>query len=340
MKFLAFVLAILLWLILLPIIAWAFGALWFDAGSFGHGCAFGFLVVGLCLVVFVPGKILKPIGVMGLCGLVFAWWVTLKPSQDRNWQPDVARTAWAEIDGDLATIHNVRNFDYLADGRVVERWETRQVRLSSLTGLDLAINYWGSEWIAHPLLSFQFSDAPPVCFSIEIRKESGESYSALAGLYRQYELIAIAADERDVVRLRTNYRPGETVYLYRTTLDAAAVRERFLEYLASLNLLHAKPLWYHAITTNCTTSIRAQHPGEHRNPWDWRMLLNGKMDKMFFEQGTLQTEGLPFRSLRSQALINSVAQAADRDPQFSKTIREGLAGFPPMARTPNPPQPH
>ena len=119
--------------------------------------------------------------------------------------------------------------------------------------------FWGSPWIAHPIVSFQFADAPPLCFSIEIRKKLGQTYSTIGGLYRQYELIYIVADERDVIRLRTNYRK-EDVYLYRTTISPAHARERFLEYIHSLNALRNKPRWYNAITTNCTTSIRTQHP--------------------------------------------------------------------------------
>ena len=129
----------------------------------------------------------------------------------------MAQEPWAEINGDEVTLHNVRNCDYRTETDYTPRWETRTVRLSQLTGIDLAINYWGSPWMAHPIASFQFADAPPLCFSIETRKEIGESYSAIGGLYRQFELIYIVADERDVIRVRTNFRHGEDVYLYRTT---------------------------------------------------------------------------------------------------------------------------
>ena len=137
----------------------------------------------------------------------------------------------------------------------------RAVRISQITGVDVAIDYWGSPWIAHPIASFQFADAPPLCFSIETRKKLGQTYSTIGGLYRQFELIYIAADERDVIHLRTNYR-NEDIYLYRTTISPARARERFLEYIHSLNALRNKPRWYNAITTNCTTSsARSIHPG-------------------------------------------------------------------------------
>jgi hypothetical protein len=201
------------------------------------------------------------------------------------------------------------------------------VRLSNLTGIDLAINYWGSPWMAHPIASFQFADAPPLCFSIETRKEIGESYSAIAGFFRQFELIYVVADERDVIRVRTNFRRGEDVYLYRTTASPEKARERFMDYIVALNELHSHPLWYNAATTNCTTTIRTQHATTHRAPWDWRILLNGKADEMMFERGALATGGLPFAELKTRALINAAANAADARPDFSRLIRTGLPGF-------------
>ena len=134
------------------------------------------------------------------------------------------------------------------------------------------------------------------------------------------------ADERDVIRLRTNYRK-ENIYLYRTTISPAQARERFLEYIHSLNALRDKPRWYNAITTNCTTSIRTQQPPSERMPWDWRILLNGKGDELMFERKTIVTAGLPFAELKKRALIDAAARAANDAPDFSRRIREGRPGF-------------
>jgi hypothetical protein len=254
---------------------------------------------------------------------VFTWWLTLSPTNDSDWQPDVAKEAWADIQGDEVTLHNVRNCDYRTQTDYTPHWETRTVRLSQITGIDLAIDYWGSPWIAHPIASFQFADAPPLCFSIEIRKKLGQTYSTIGGLYRQFELIYIVADERDVIRVRTNYR-NEDIYLYRLTVSPAQARERFLEYIHSLNALRNKPRWYNAITTNCTTSIRTQHPANERVPWDWRILLNGKGDELLYERHVIVTSGLPFAELKTRSLIDTRARAANDSPDFSKLIREGL----------------
>jgi len=198
------------------------------------------------------------------------------------------------------------------------------VGLSQIAGQDIAIMYWGSPYMAHPIASFRFADALPICFSIETRKRIGQEYSALRGLYRQYTLIYIVADERDSIRVRTNYRHGEDVYLYRIVASPAETRERFLEYLNALNTLHTHPLWYNAITTNCTTNIRTQRPILKRIPWDWRILVNGKADELLYERHLIATGGLPFAELKQRSHINERASAADQDPDFSRAIREDL----------------
>ena len=323
MRFFRFVAFAIGWAVAVVAVAWAFGALYFDFPRIGALAAILFVVILLAAIIFVRGQLLKLAIALGAFVVVAGWWLTLKPSNDRAWQPDVSQTAWAEINGDEVTIHNVRNCDYRTDTDFTPHWETRTVRLSQITGMDVAINYWGSPWISHPIVSFQFSDALPLCFSIETRKTIGQKYSALAGLYRQYTLIYVVADERDVIRLRTNYR-REDVYLYRTLASPAQARERFLEYIKAMNMLHEHPRWYNEVTANCTTSIRTQRSVNERAPWDWRMLINGKADELLYERHAIATGGLPFSELKQRSLIDARARAADDDPNFSHLIREGL----------------
>jgi len=308
--------------------AWAAGALYFDLpiAWFRAPLASIYALAMLAALLFVKGR-WRAMGLVAV-GLAFVliWWLTLSPTNDSDWQPDVAQKGWADIQGDEVTLHNVRNCDYRTETDYTPHWEARTVRISQITGIDLAVDYWGSPWIAHPIASFQFADAPPLCFSIETRKKLGQTYSTIGGLYRQFELIYIVADERDVIRLRTNYRK-EDIYLYRTTISPAHARERFLEYIHSLNALRNKPRWYNAITTNCTTSIRTQHPPNERLPWDWRILLNGKGDELMYERHLIVTGGLPFAELKARSLIDIRARAANDSPDFSQLIRVGLPGF-------------
>jgi hypothetical protein len=318
-----------LWVVLLIASVWAAGALWYDfpSTSLNHAVAIAYAVIILAVIVFARGRWLKMILLAAGFAGVLAWWGTLQPSNDRKWQMDVERTAWAEMmDGNRVMLHNVRNCDYQTETQYAPQWQTRIVDLDKLTGYDIAITYWGSPYMAHPIVSFQFEGVPPVCFSIETRKEVGEEYSAIGGFYRQYELAYICAEERDVIRLRTNYRKGEDVYLYRTKATPAAARARFLEYLAVMNELHTSPRWYNAATTNCTTTIRAQRSASLRSPWDWRMLVNGYMDEMLYEHGALAGD-LPFPELKQKARINDAARAANDAPDFWLRIRKGRPGF-------------
>ena len=154
------------------------------------------------------------------------------------------------------------------------------------------------------------------------------SYSAVRGLFRQFELMYIAADERDVVRLRTNYRQGEEVYLFRLDGSTPQVREFFLQYLHRLNDLKNRPEWYSALTQNCTTSIRAQRAVAERIPWDWRILANGRGDELLYERGIIDTN-LPMAELKKRVHINERARAADQSPEFSRLIRQDVPGIDP-----------
>jgi hypothetical protein len=319
----------ILWIVLAGCILWAFGALHFDFPFLSSVFAWGFIVAVVSLMYFVKGIWKKLAAVFGGFVLVLVWWLCQSPPKDGDWQADVTELPRAEINGDVVTIHNVRRCDYKSNKDYTPQWETRTVRLSQLTGIDMAICYWGSPYMAHPIVSFQFADSPPICFSIETRKLEGQSYSAIGGLYRQYNLIYIAADERDVISVRTTFREGEDVYLYRLNMTADQARTRFLEYIESINDLNTRPRWYNAITTNCTTAIRHQHQkhGGNAPPWDWRMLVNGKGDELMFERGVLKTDGLSFAELKKLAHINEAAVSAGDSSDFSSLIRLNRPGM-------------
>ena len=316
-------LKVLGWVAAVPLLLWSFGALYHDAAP---AAAWGFLAAVVAAMVMLrrTGRTWL-VAVAGFfCVLV--WWLLLSPSHDRVWTAEYARLPWAEIRGNEVTIHEVRNFDYPDGGGTVERWETRVINLEDIEGLDVAVNYWGSPWIAHPIVIFRFKDAPPLAFSIETRRQEGEHYSALAGFYRQYELIVLAADERDLIGVRTNHRAGEEVYLYATTATPAHARSRLMDYLRTLNGIRDKARWYNAVTTNCTTAIRGMHQGR-LPPFDWRLLINGKGDEMLYERGLLRSDGLTFAELKARALINAAASEAYRAGSFSEAIRRERPGF-------------
>ena len=254
---------------------------------------------------------------------LLAWWSTIRPSNDRPWQPDVARPPHAQLHGDQLTIHDVRNFGYRSETDFTERWETRTYDLAKLDRLDFFMSYWGSPSIAHTIMSWAFTDGQHLAISIETRKEVGETYSPVAGFFRQYELYYVVADERDVIGLRTNYR-GENVYLYPLRTPRERVRRALLEYVESMNRLATRPAFYNAGTDNCTTTIRTnmQHMGASM-PLDWRYFVNGYLNELLYENDVVDTSR-PLAEWKTASFIDARAKAADGDQDFSRRIREGI----------------
>jgi hypothetical protein len=197
------------------------------------------------------------------------------------------------------------------------------VSLARLTSVDLFISYWTPGPVAHTFVSFNFDNAPPVCISIEARPEEGESFSPVPSLFKQFELIYIVGEERDLVRVRTDYR-GEDVYLYRILAPRDGVRRLFLIYLDRINELADRPEWYHLLKNNCTVNIvRYANAAGREGRWDLRHFLNGWVDRYLYEAGRLDTS-LPFEELRRQSRITEVARAAGDAPDFSQRIRASL----------------
>jgi hypothetical protein len=315
-------------LVLLLTTAWAAAALYFDVRLpwLRLPLCIGYLLA-IGLVWFRVRGCWWKVGLsMAAFTLVLGWWLTLRPSNQRDWLPDVAVLPYADIEGDRVLIHNVRDCDYRSETDFAVRHYDQAYDLAKLRTADLYMVYWGSPSIAHTMISFGFAGDRYVCFSIETRKEKGEGYSALKGLFRQFELAYIVADERDVVRLRTNYRKGEDAYLFRLQATPAQIRTLFLDYLRRVNDLHRRPEWYSALTQNCTTSIRTQRTAAERAPWDWRMLANGYGDQMLYERGLINTN-LPLSDLKQKSLVNARAREADQAPDFSRRIRQGIPGM-------------
>jgi hypothetical protein len=269
----------------------------------------------------------KPAGLVFAVALalVLLVWSGAEPSNDREWQPEVALLPYATIDGDRVTVHNVRNFDYRTETDFTPAYYDRSFDLRRLDRVDLVAVYWMGPAIAHLFVSFGFG-GEHLAISVEVRKERGEAYSSLAGFFRNYELIYVVADERDVIRLRTNYRktPPEDVYLFRAVAPIENGRRLFLDYMRDVNELRERPRFYNTLTTNCTTMILAHttvNPGHL--PYSWKILLSGYAPEYAYEMGRLD-QSLPFAELKRRAHVNAAAQAADQAPDFSRRIRAGV----------------
>ena len=326
-KILRCVACVLIWVVLVVATLWAVAALYFDVRiarlQLPLAAVYGLGMLAVWIWVRRPWKLV--VTAAGF-GIVLTWWLSLPSSNNRDWLPDVAVVPYADSNGNRVTIHNIRNCDYRTETDFTVHYYDKTFALDQLRSADLYLVTWGSPDIAHTMVSFGFANGDYVCFSIETRKEKGEAYSAVKGLFRQFELTYIIADERDLVRLRTNYRQGEEACLYRLQVTPEQARKLFLDYLRRANELHEHAEWYNALTDNCTTGIRTQRDATDRAPWNWKMLLNGHLDELLYERGTIATN-LPFAELKKLSNINARAKAAGSAADFSQQIRQGLPGF-------------
>jgi hypothetical protein len=290
--------------------------------------AWGFVALGLvALGALAVRRARWPagIGFVVAFALVLVVWGRATPSNDRDWQPEVAVLPYAVIDGDRVTVRNIRNFDYRTETDFTPAYYDRTFDLRRLDRVDLVAVYWIGPAIAHLLVSFGFGD-DHLAISIEARKDRTRPYATIPGFFRQYELVYVVGDERDVIRVRTNYRksPPEDVYLFRVKAPLENGRRIFLDYMREINTLRERPRFYNTLTTNCTTMILAHaavNPGAI--PYSWKILLSGYAPEYAYDMGRMD-RSLPFEELKRRAHINAVAQAADKAPDFSRRIRAGL----------------
>ena len=295
---------------------------------------------------------------MGLYAAIWfvglGWFMSIEPEQDRDWMPEVSQRVTYERDAtnpDLVTLTNVRNFDWHTDKEATAHWDTRTIDMSKLSGVDVTNSYWMGPLIAHTLVSFRFEDDRPLAFSFEIRKENGESFSALAGFFRRFELSLIAAEERDIIYTRTNAR-GEQVYLFPVSnLQQHEVKSLFESYLTAADELNAKPAWYNTLMSNCTNIIfyMARIVSGDRLPWDYRIWVSGWLPNYLYDVGMLdpnpqlneaQQNRQPWSmdtwyerthiNAKVRGFDNQAGNSATNSHKFSEQIRQGIP-IPPLA---------
>ena len=324
----------LLLMIVVLVIAtgWGVGAIYFGdshtsklqialAAGFGFS---GFLTMCALISPAWRYRLLIIHGILFICILV--WWLNIAPSNDRQWQTDVEKLPYATFQDNLVTVHNIRNFDYSSEFEYRPAYYTKTYNLDKLEGVDLFAVYWMGPAIAHTILSFNFGAGNQLAVSIEARKEMNEGYSTIKGFFRQFELIYIVADERDIIRLRTNYRhdPKEDVYLYSLKGPKENARRVFLDYIQDINKLHDKAAFYNTMIENCTTTIwmHSRVNSDHL-PFSWKILLSGYVPEYLYENSRIDGR-LPFADLQQFAHINDEAHQADQAADFSERIRRPL----------------
>jgi hypothetical protein len=327
-RVLLFVLAATLLVAVALAAAWSSLALWYrvPAPEIARGLAaslFGLLGTATIVAVFTRLRRAAVVVFAVAFGAVLVWWSTIEPLAQADWASDVSRQVTGTRNGDLLTLTNVRAFEWSGTAEPTERWETRTYDIAKIQTADLFMSYWAGPQMAHVIMSFGFEGGQYLAWSIEVRRRKGGEFSPLADLFKSNPLVIIAADERDVVGVRSNVR-HEDVQMYRLRAQPDTIRTLLLEYVRDANALATKPEFYNSITTNCTTTIvKMMRAVGDKLPLDWRLIVNGYLPDYAYERGALDTR-LPLPALRELAKIDRRAEAAGLTPEFSRLIRVGV----------------
>lgn len=323
-------LLVLLWtLVILCTAGWSVMFLWYSPldSDLVRGVLAAIFGVGTLLAFIVFKKRWRTtLAYLAVFAALVIVYYRIPPSNDRDWAPEVSRLASADINAKLVTIRNIRNFDYRTVKDFTPAWYDRTFDLDKLRSVDMMVITWGSKAIAHVIVSFGFEDDQYVAFSIEMRDRKGQKHSLMRSFFRNYELVYIVADERDVVRVRTNFRqPHEQVHLYRSRIPIENARKLFLSYVSEVDQLSREPAWYNTLEDNCTTGVlqRIHQSYQGRARYNWKILLSGYAGEYAYDCGMLDSS-MPFAELSERCLINAKAEAANDAPDFSVRIREGL----------------
>lgn len=327
MKIVRFLFLILIFLTVLVLGLWGGLALHFQVLS---GYKWVFIGLWVMLSALTLWGVCRPLGrvrslaVFGIClAVLLTWWSFITPKLDRDWAPELAQPLTGEIDGNKVTLHNVRNFNWRTSADYDVRWETRAYDLDQLDSIDMILSYWGDDAIAHTLLSFGFRGGDHAVFSVEIRRENNEEFSTIGGFFKKYELAILAADENDIVRLRTNVRdPLEDVYLYPIITTKEHRVALFKGLVGKANGLAEQPRFYHTIMANCTTVIYALMR-QYRDDIDLdiRIIQSGYLPDYMAERGVLNWPK-PYGDIRARATISAKGQGIEIGQDYSVVIRE------------------
>ena len=309
---------------------WAGMALWFQlpwptSGRIVLISVWGAAVAGVLWLIWTGSIGLGLVGYAVLLGLLLVWWGRLEPSHERDWADDLARITQGDVDAQHVTLHNVRNFHWRSLDDYDVRWETRRYDLDRLRSVDLITSQWGMPGIAHILVSFGFDDGEFITFTVEIRRERDETFSAIGGFFKQFELDVLASDERDAVRVRTNVR-SEDAHIYRVEMPEHAMRDLFVAYVEEANRLAAQPRFYHTVTANCTIIVyNMMEQIVDGLPMDARLLLSAYLPSYIKDVGGLVDE--PLEELKARGNFTGRARQTDDDADFSRAIRRGVPGW-------------
>jgi hypothetical protein len=310
---------------------WGAMALWYRLpldGAARVAVPAGFALFGLIATLsqFGPGRRRRLIAFAVVFAVLAAWWTTITPQATGNWAPEVARQVTGTIDGDILTLADLRAFDWRSPSEATETWRTGSYDLSAITSTGMVLSYWGNPHMAHFMLTFGFADGQHLTWSIEVRRQIDGGFSPIADFFKSNTLVIIAAEERDVIGLRTNIR-GEDDQLYHLNISPDVARKLIEAYVTDANALAARPEFFNSVTTNCTTAVwRMFNANGGDIAFDWRMIVNGYLPEMIYDRGIANTS-VPLNELVERSKITARAREAGLTADYSTVIRQGVPGY-------------
>lgn len=317
---------VVLWLTAVFAMIWTAGALYYCGPKFA---ALGPLTAGLALIGFGLGaafrktrKAVLPATFILFAG-TFAWWLSIAPSNDRVWTPDQQKLPWAETGHEQITVHNIRNCRYRSASDYTVAHYDKTWPLKSLEAIDfIVVPFTGFESAAHTFVSFRFGEKDFLSISIEVRKEEGESYGVIPAMFKQYEIMYVAVDERDAIQLRTHHHKDD-VLIYPVKATADQREAMLLSMLHRMNKLKNEPEYYHTLANTCTSNL-VDHvnllvPGQI--PFSWKTFLTGYSEELAYDLGMINTE-LGFEEARAKFRVNDRSLRFADDPDYSIRLRD------------------
>ena len=284
-----------------------------------------FPIAGACLLLGMK-DLTKSLKIFSsVCLLIMLYYLSISPGLNRNWTDDVAILPEVDFKDNMITIKNFRNFSYSDKNNYTKNYEERRYNLDELEGSDFIISYWDNyRSIGHTFVSFRFKNRPPLCISVEVRKEKGEKYHPVKGLFKQYELIYVIGDERDLISLRTNHRAEET-FIYPLNIDKKQSETFLLSLLQGAQKIREVPLFYHSVNRNCTTTLvsHINTVPEFKVKVSLDLLMNGLSDYAVYKMKGVDND-LPFAVLKRCCYISKLAKTLPLDENYSKNLRQTI----------------
>ncbi len=253
--------------------------------------------------------------------VMLVWLFTIQPSNNRDWLDEVAELPRINIDNNMVTIENFRDFTWQSIDNSDQNWVTRDYDLNKLQGLSLiVVPFHDSKYMAHTMLVFEFENMNNIIVSVETRKEKNENYSLVAGALRQLELIYVFGSEQDLLTLRAVHR-GSKLHFYPIKAEPEFIISLFKDLAQSANILHTSPQFYRTLRDNCTTTLVRHIDHHYQNKIGWRMqtVFPAKAGELLYELNRMDTH-LSYQQAYQASQIGHLIKQFEEEKKFSALL--------------------